>query len=110
MTVLGSLLAVHSSTPSSTLFTLNSASRLRFNESPTFKAIRDFAYTLWLFTYSDLKTVFFPTVSRTSFLTAAATNHIPAHFWNRCRPHLLYFTDPTQSCLDMAAPPSVLPL
>ncbi|EIW64971.1 uncharacterized protein TRAVEDRAFT_93217, partial [Trametes versicolor FP-101664 SS1] len=26
------------------------------------KAIRDFVYTLWLFTYSDLKTVFFPTL------------------------------------------------
>lgn len=109
MTVLGSLLAVHSSTPSSTLFGLNSAPRLRLNESLIFKAIRDFAYTLWLFTYSDLKTVFFPTVSCTSFLAAPAADHLSARFWNRCRPHLLYFTDPTQSRLGMAAPAAVLP-
>ncbi|KAH9845978.1 UbiA prenyltransferase family-domain-containing protein [Lenzites betulinus] len=87
--MLGSVTIFHSTVVSSP-FTVNSV-RLDLGLSRLWRQICSFAYTLWLFTFSDLKTVFFPTLI---FGTAAApmsstSQIIPRVIWIWL--HLLQF-------------------
>ncbi|KAH9853014.1 UbiA prenyltransferase family-domain-containing protein [Lenzites betulinus] len=82
--MLGSVTIFHSTVVSSP-FTVNSV-RLDLGLSRLWRQICSFAYTLWLFTFSDLKTVFFPTA-------LPAAHRTLAHFRDCRRPHVLHLAN-----------------
>ena len=60
--MLGSVLSLHSGFPSASLPS-NARIGLSLNLGKAVRKPWNLAYTLWLFTFSDLKTILFPTVS-----------------------------------------------
>ncbi|KAH9891043.1 UbiA prenyltransferase family-domain-containing protein [Cubamyces lactineus] len=77
--MLGSVLALHSSFPSPSLPS-NIPIDFKFKTGRTIGKLWSFVYTLWLFTFSDLKTVLIPTLA---FGTAAAPDDSTAHVSQR---------------------------
>ncbi|KAI0662475.1 UbiA prenyltransferase family-domain-containing protein [Cubamyces menziesii] len=88
--MLGSVLSLHSGFPSASLPS-NARIGLSFNLGKAVRKPWNFAYTLWLFTFSDLKTILFPTLA---FGIAASPDDSSAHVGQRALwiwLHLLQF-------------------
>ncbi|KAI0336193.1 hypothetical protein GY45DRAFT_1358085 [Cubamyces sp. BRFM 1775] len=77
--MLGSISALHSSFPS-TYLPSNTPIGLSFNSRRVVGKLWSFAYTLWLFTFSDLKTILIPTLA---FGTTAAPDDSSTHICQR---------------------------